>query len=534
MVFFLVVISNLSFFMMWINPTTESVILSIKIQYIGGCFLPWFIAMCVLSLCKIPVKGWIRGTTFTLNAFLYATILTIGKYDLYYKDFYIEKVDGAWVSHKVYGPMHTVFYVFIAAYFVVSFAAVIYSLFKKKEVSRTVLYLLFIPLVLSMTGYLVNKLNGQDVELIPVTYVLAQFVYLVIVGRMTLYEVTDVVVESMVRSGETGFITLGPKGHYLGSNETAKRILPELKDVAVDRSVFKESALSGTVAAWLAKYKNDNVSRSSYTVKNPDTGEEIIYSIEVNDLHAEKNKGYRILITDDTKNQKYLKLMSKYNTQLKDEVSEKTKSIEKMHDNLILSMAAMVESRDNSTGGHIRRTSEGVRILLDELGKENRAGLPAKFVHDVIKAAPMHDLGKVAVDDVILRKPGRFTDEEFEIMKKHAAEGARIVREILEGTDDESFKKVAENVAHYHHERWDGSGYPEGLKGTDIPFEARIMAIADVYDALVSVRVYKPAMSFEEADAIIMGDMGTKFDPGLRNCYISARPRLEEYYRTMA
>ena len=128
------------------------------------------------------------------------------------------------------------------------------------------------------------------------------------------------------------------------------------------------------------------------------------------------------------------------------------------------------------------------------------------------------------------RKPGRFTDEEFAQMKKHAAEGARIVHEILEGTEDESFRKVAENVAHYHHERWDGSGYPEGLKGTEIPFEARIMAIADVYDALVSKRVYKEKMSFEKADEIIMEGMGKHFDKMLEPYYIAARPSLEAYY----
>ena len=118
-------------------------------------------------------------------------------------------------------------------------------------------------------------------------------------------------------------------------------------------------------------------------------------------------------------------------------------------------------------------------------------------------------------------------------MKKHAAEGAHIVHEILRDTDDEPFRKLAENVAHYHHERWDGSGYPDGLKGTEIPLEARIMAIADVYDALVSKRVYKEAMSFEKADSIIMDGMGKHFDASLKPYYVSARPKLEAYYRSL-
>ena len=121
-------------------------------------------------------------------------------------------------------------------------------------------------------------------------------------------------------------------------------------------------------------------------------------------------------------------------------------------------------------------------------------------------------------------------EPEYEEMKKHAAEGARIVGEILEGTDDPYFREIAVNVAHYHHERWDGSGYPEGLQGNDIPLEARIMAIADVYDALVSKRVYKDSMSFEKADEIIMEGFGKHFDESLKPYYMSARPKLEAYY----
>ena len=160
-------------------------------------------------------------------------------------------------------------------------------------------------------------------------------------------------------------------------------------------------------------------------------------------------------------------------------------------------------------------------------------GLTEEFCKNMIQAAPMHDLGKIAVDDAVLRKPGKFTPEEYEKMKAHAAEGARIVDSILEGTDNEAFHKVARNVAHYHHERWDGSGYPEGLKGEEIPIEARIMAIADVYDALVSKRVYKDKFSFDDADRIMMESMGKHFDKRLERYYLSAKPVLEEYYRSM-
>lgn len=148
----------------------------------------------------------------------------------------------------------------------------------------------------------------------------------------------------------------------------------------------------------------------------------------------------------------------------------------------------------------------------------------------MIKAAPMHDLGKIAVDDAILRKPGKFTDEEYEIMKSHSAEGARIVESVLAQSDDEEFKRIAINVAHYHHEKWNGTGYPEKISGEDIPFEARIMALADVFDALVSKRCYKESFGYDKAFQIIEESLGSHFDPELGKVFIECREDLEKLY----
>ena len=202
-----------------------------------------------------------------------------------------------------------------------------------------------------------------------------------------------------------------------------------------------------------------------------------------------------------------------------------------MQDKLVFGMATMIEGRDNSTGGHIKRTSDCMRILIETMKEAKYPGLTDSFCFNIVRAAPMHDLGKITVDDAILRKPGKFTPDEYEEMKKHASEGARIVRQILEGTDNEEFMNIAVNVAHYHHERMDGSGYPEGLKGNNIPLEARIMAIVDVYDALVSKRVYKESMSFEAANNIMMELMGQHFDKSLEPYYLKARVKFEEYYK---
>lgn len=213
---------------------------------------------------------------------------------------------------------------------------------------------------------------------------------------------------------------------------------------------------------------------------------------------------------------------------LEDKLRERTQHISHIQEMMVLGMSTMVESRDNSTGGHIKRTSAVVKIFSRQL--IGSCGLTPDFLNMVTRAAPMHDLGKIAVDDVILRKQGRFTDEEYAAMKKHSAEGARIVEQILKGVEVESFVRIAVNIAHYHHEKWDGNGYPTGISGENIPIEARIMALADVFDALVSKRCYKEAYSYDKAFDIIEGSLGSHFDPELGRVFMTCRPELENLY----
>ena len=536
LIFTLIPIANLGYLLSWHAANMESYIITVKIIYLGGCFLIFFINMCVFRICGILVKRWIRTTGFLICLALYCSVLTIGHFPLFYKNLFFQRNGSNLIVAKTYGPMHTVFYIIIGLYFMAGLSAILYTLYTNKQTSKKILHLLFLPEAITLFGYIGYHLVSKHIELTPLTYNFAQIVYLLIIRRMSLYNVSDNVIQSMVQTGETGFVSIDFKHRYLGSNRTAKIILPELETLSIDQAIDDYEALKDNITHWLSHFEDDNnTSKNLYIKKNTENEEDSeVFSVNISYLYVgTKKRGYQIFLTDDTKNQKYIALLDKYNSELEDEVSEKTNEIIEMHNNLILSMAVMVESRDNSTGGHIRRTSEGVKILINEIKNDNRFNITEEFCKDIIKAAPMHDLGKIAVDDAILRKPGRFTDEEFEKMKIHAAEGARIVHEILKDTNDESFKIIAENVAHYHHERIDGSGYPDGLKGDDIPLEARIMAIADVYDALVSKRVYKESMSFEKANEIILEGMGKHFDKKLEKYYISARPKLEEYYSSI-
>ena len=214
------------------------------------------------------------------------------------------------------------------------------------------------------------------------------------------------------------------------------------------------------------------------------------------------------------------------------ESQRKNEAISTFQSGMINVMADLVESRDQSTGEHIKNTSAYVEIICDELIKEGKFSdvLDEEFKKNIVSSAPMHDIGKIKVSDVILNKPGRFTDEEYEIMKSHAAEGAKIIASVKKTVENQELKEnylgEAENMAHYHHEKWNGEGYPCGLKGEEIPLSARIMAVADVFDALVAVRVYKPAMPFEQAMGRIKKDAGTHFDPVIAEAFLNAEEKV--------
>ncbi len=196
---------------------------------------------------------------------------------------------------------------------------------------------------------------------------------------------------------------------------------------------------------------------------------------------------------------------------------ENQRKMSNMQSHVISGLANLIENRDTDTGEHISRTSTFVWRLAENARNEGvyTSILDNHFISLIYTLAPMHDIGKILVPDSILKKPGKLTAEEFEEMKKHASLGGKVVSEVLEGITNEEYLEFASDIATYHHEKWDGSGYPFGLKGEAIPLSARIMAIADVFDALISKRCYKEAIPFDEAVEVIREGAGTHFDPKL-------------------
>lgn len=203
--------------------------------------------------------------------------------------------------------------------------------------------------------------------------------------------------------------------------------------------------------------------------------------------------------------------------------------VARYHGEMVMGFATLVENKDGSTGGHIKRTTAYVKLLAEELRRRGyyRDILTKDYIKNLCQAAPMHDIGKIAVPDVVLQKPGKLTDEEFDIIKQHTVNGGRIVQDTFGHLEDDLYTKMAYQVARFHHEKWNGRGYPEGLKKRAIPLCARIMAVADVFDAISERRCYREAMPMDKCFQIIEEGSGQDFDPIIAEVFLDIREKVE-------
>ena len=230
----------------------------------------------------------------------------------------------------------------------------------------------------------------------------------------------------------------------------------------------------------------------------------------------------------------HLKL-HRYQAHLEELVAEQVEEISASQVSTIFALSKLAESRDNETGEHMERVQIYCRMLAEKLGQEEpyKRVIDGDFINDIFNASPLHDIGKVGIPDHVLLKPGKLTPAEFDIMKKHSPVGATTLEAVRDIYRKNVFINMGISIARYHHECWDGTGYPDGLKGEEIPLAARIMAIADVYDALRSKRCYKEAFSRDMSRKIIESGSGTKFDPVLVKAFLVLEKEFDSIGREM-
>lgn len=527
-------IGNLGRFILATSSGLETAIFANKLVYLGGCFMPFIVFLVVAELSDFKLPRIERIILLMCSTVMMAFAMTVGYTKVFYESVQLKYHFGFYYLDKVYGPAHALYVAHIIMYAILLTLLLIYSYRRSKTVShKTVASICMFGIAVFAT-YLIGAAIQLSFDLVSVAYLFLSFFMLSFFERIDMYDMSSSIISTVDRIQEYAYIVFDLRNRYVNANAYAKLLFPELNDVRVDEYIRQgDSYFHKEVVDWfynsIHSHKDDLESVTKTILIN-----EKYLECSIRELRGgrDSKRGYLVEFVDRTNEQKYISMMQEYSQHLETDVKIKTKRISEMQDSIVLGLATMVESRDNSTGGHIMRTSGVIRIFAAKLmTRTEQFQFRRNFLDYVVKAAPMHDLGKIAIEDSILRKEGRFTDEEYEVMKTHATEGAKIVEHILRDVEEKDFVDIARNVAHYHHEKWDGSGYPVGLYGDNIPIEARIMALADVLDVLVSERCYKKAFSFDKAFEIIGNSLGTQFDPDLGEVFMTCRDELEEMYR---
>lgn len=484
---------------------------AVKISYMGKPFILLFMFFLVAEYCRIKLPKWLAGGMLLMQFFITALVHTCEHQTLFYTS--IEFTEEGVFPHIVFG--HGIFYniyILIILAYVAAMAVMCISSLKKNVSGRRrlqiSLFLVIVIVNIAMLGvYLSGITQGYDCTLVG--YLIATVIFSLSIFRLDIFDTVDLAKDQAISMLRDGIIVFSNYNEVLYRNRRATLLLPEIKTHMTFSQDPKELI------------PTDDDDHLFY--------EDKVYELDDRQIQKDDACYGRMFVLHDVTDSYH------YMSRLEQEVENKTEHIRMIQRRITLGMADMIESRDNNTGGHVKRTSDVIKIFVEELKLcENEGRYSAEFYDNVINAAPMHDLGKIAVSDAILRKPGAFTPEEYAEMKTHAAKGAQIVEQVLRGVEDEAFLQIAINIAHYHHEKWDGSGYPDGLKGTQIPFEARIMALADVFDALVSKRCYKERMSYEKAFAIIEESLDSHFDRELGHHFLDCREELIAYYENIA
>lgn len=514
------------------NATNADVaLLGNILTFFGACFLPYSFLLCMSELCQIPIKKWISLIMLTYNVIVFCLVWSTSMgCKLFYTSYKLIHQEGVGILVTTFGPCRILYEISVVFFALAVITLMYFAICRKKNLSYRTLWSLIALELVTVGIYFFEKIANHVVDWVCISYILDEFILLVLIYRIGKYDVSESIAGSISSQEDYAYMIFDNKLNYMGCSPMLKKYFPTVTHVKVDKPIDPQgNPLIEKAVEWLTSSVITGMKEPLYV--NTEGKDLKCTWRPINNGLFGKQSGYLVELFDDTNQRKYLSLISNYNAQLEGEVEAKLEHIQEMQDQIIIGISDIVESRDNSTGGHVKRTSEAVRIFMDELEKESAEfHMTKRYVENVIKAAPMHDLGKIAVEDYILKKPGRFTDDEYQLMKVHAAVGAQIVEKALNGVEDEAFMDVAKNMAHYHHEKWNGKGYPEGLSGEEIPLEARIMALADVFDALVSKRCYKEKYSYDEAFQIIEDSLGSHFDPELGKVFLNCRKELEEYY----
>ncbi len=517
----------------WLKTTvvsSEAAMIAFCIIYFDSTVLLTLLIFAMLRAIGIKINTIIKFFAYTM-AFIHLFIVWLSVHNgMYFKTIDVIETAAGNATKMTSGPLKIFHTVYILIILVSIVAIIILGYIRQGTYSLRTLTMYTMGSVIGLMMYGMEIVVDVNFSALPFLYALTDIVIAVNYERTLEHDVAAIVSAQQVEEGTRGYVVLDMKKRFMSCNAKCYEFLPELTTQRIDARLPEGSEIARLLHSMIYTYEKHGENTKKLKIGDMTVICEISpFSIGF----KTKKSGYVFDLRDATEEQRVLDVMTSYNESLNRMVEEKTENVLGIQRKIVTGMANMIENRDNNTGGHVKRTSDIINIIIDEIRKQGKLDISDEFADDVVRAAPMHDLGKISIENSILNKPGKLTDEEYEIMKSHSTKSGEMVMILLNGVEEEHFVKVAYNVARYHHERWDGKGYPENLVGSMIPIEARIMAVVDVYDALVSKRSYKPAMSFEKVTDIMLEGMGTQFDPNLRDAFMGCKPKLEKYYQAI-
>jgi len=486
------------------SQTAEAALMATKLCYVGKVYIPPLALFFVLYYCGIKVSAAFVGLLTTVHTVVLVLVMTCEYHDLFYKDFSFSK-DGLF-PHLMNenGVVYNAYMVLVLCYAVIMLGVCLYRYRQVEKEERNRIAYLSVIVLLPVLG-LVLYLSGatMDYDATAISYVWSGIILLVSIFRHDFFDTVNLAKNYVAENLADGLVVLGKQGQFVYANSLALSLFPQLKEKEYTATVEE-------LRKYCGKGKRMKMQENVYKVTERDI------------FQNRKLRGRMFYLQDVTDSYNYT-------SKLENEVRDKALELFQSHHSLIVSLANMVEARDGVTGLHIKHTSEYVEIIARALQKvpKYQGIMSASYVSVLSEAAPLHDIGKISMEDAILRKEGLLTTEELKSIHCHPALGAQIIDGVLAEVKGSDYLVTAREMAYCHHERWDGNGYPQGLKGEEIPLSARIMALADVYDALRSERSYKEAYSKEKAKEIMMEEAGKQFDPELVEVFLANLEEIE-------
>lgn len=468
------------------------------ISYLGKPYVMLSSLLFVLTYCGYNVNKKILIALYLYFTSFIVVVFTNNLHHLFYSNVNFNRdleFSPLIIEH---GFLYYVYVATIVLYLIVCLVVAIKTSIKSKtKETKEQVICIFLLVIFGVAGYVIyiTRLSGgYDATMGGCT--IGTIMIAILFGKHRLLDVLSLAKEQALYEAENALLVIDLEDRIVYANKFAK-------DILKTHTIEELKALN--------EGKNRIVDNNT------------VYSIDKN-LLTSKNRKFGICFEISNITDAY-----NYAIKLQKAVEERTNEIAHMQRSIIAGFANIVEARSGETGSHIKRTSRYVCLIAKELKKNPKYNsiLTDDYINRLVEVSPLHDIGKISISDTILLKPGKLTKEEYEIIKKHTIYGYTIIEDTLRGIEKDEYVNLAEEVALNHHERWDGKGYPNGLKGENIPLSARIMAIADVYEALISKRCYKEPIDKKESFAIITTKSEGHFDPDVVLAFTKCIEKIE-------